>query len=77
MSDLVLKDINIELLDELNENANNKGVFPEEEAKQWLWQVMERKRFLQKFISAADDLARRACPQPVDSTDLIRESREA
>lgn len=77
MTNLLLENIEMKLLDELNMNAAGKGITPEEEAKQWLWQTMERRKCLQQFAAAADDLARRAGPQSIDSTDLIREDRDS
>ena len=77
MPNLLLENIEHKLLDELNINAAGKGITQEEEAKLWLWQTMERKRCLQQFTAAADELARSAGPQTIDSTDLIRENRDS
>ncbi len=81
MGDLLVKNIDNEVINHLKIHADAKGCSVEELAKELLIQSSGvRETNLQKrkaFLKSAEELRHKAGPQKTDSTDLIREDRDA
>lgn len=77
MGELLIKNIDNELLEQIKQNAELHGVSLEEEAKFLLDQAIDRKKGdREEIVKWANDFRKKVGPQKSDSVDLIREDRD-
>jgi len=77
VGELLIKNIDNELLEQIKQNAELHGVSLEEEAKFLLDQAIDRKKGdREEIVKWANDFRKKVGPQKSDSVDLIREDRD-
>ncbi len=77
MSELLIKEIDENVLNHLQEQAMMHGQSVEEYAKDMLISKTEGKRISkEEFIKFANEFRKKVGPQKSDSTQLIREDRD-
>ncbi len=78
MGDILIRDVDEQVIQNLSNRAAAQGTSMEEYAKEILTsKVGSQKRLTrQELIRKADEFRKRVGPQKTDSTDLIREDRD-
>ena len=75
MAQVLIRDLPDELVDRLEERARSRGQSLEAHLREVLEESVRGDR--EEFLRFAREMRERSGPQPTDSTQLIRDSRDA
>jgi len=76
MSNVLIRDLDPSILEDLKDQAKQHGRSMQAEMRAILEAEVERRRRKAEFFAWADEFRKKQKPNAVDSTEIIREARE-